>query len=149
TSRERCLRTEGGFETRPYKHHDFAPPGIWAVSLEMTCVVRATLICFFEAATLSGELVGGMWSTQAQCWRVIDDQPGITITDQANQIELVGGLIRNIERQSSESHSETWDYDNHTGGCLMKKILLASVVLVTLAAAPAVAADISVPTYRP
>jgi hypothetical protein len=37
----------------------------------MTCVVRATLIRFFTVATLSGELVGGMWSTQAQCWRVI------------------------------------------------------------------------------
>src|SRR3984893_7131738 len=48
-----------------------------AVPLEMTCVVSATLIMFFNAATLSGEFVGGMWSSHTQCWRV-HDQLGIT-----------------------------------------------------------------------
>ena len=46
-----------------------------------------------------------------------------------------------------------WDLglrDSHTEACLMKRILLASAVYVTLAAAaPAVAADIRVPAYRP
>jgi hypothetical protein len=81
--------------------------------------VSSTQHSLFVVATLSGELAGGMGTTQAQ-WSA---------------------------SKSVESHSQAWDRHNYAGG-LMKKILLASVVFVTLAV-PAVAADIRVLAYRP
>jgi len=136
----------------------------------MMRVVNATLIRFFNAAILSGELVGqsgvrrlsvgelfmtsleppssalkeGFLASKirariaehlgADIERINDDSRlsedfGLDlldiielmvvleeefaaereITDEANQIELVVGLIRHIERQSIEPHRETWE----------------------------------------